>query len=303
MKSETLKNSEDMILLAEVVNAGSITAASDVVGLDRSSLSRRLKNLERRLGATLFDRRGQSLRLTETGDLYLVYCRRVRELVREAEQRAAGSLTMTPGALNVFADFDDADLFLEATIDDFTARHRDVRVTLSLAEVPFSTLPDAADLVIQLGARRLPGAEYYDLALVNQSVWASTRIVERTGDCIEPSDLASLPAVGLAGPTDGTEIWRLECEADLQTVHIAPRFRYPSKADCRKACIDGLGIALLPNYLCTRAAARGELVRMMPNWRLPGLRLTAAHHISMYVPRSTQALVEHCRRVHGPPPG
>ncbi|MCH9696404.1 MAG: LysR family transcriptional regulator [Gammaproteobacteria bacterium] len=295
MKAAILKNTQDMILVAQIFDSGSITAACQSIGLDRSSLSRRLKELESRVGVPLFDRSGKRIQLTDIGSTYLKYCYSVRELVEEAESRITGRQLIETQILNVLADFEEAGRFLAPAVSLYSSQHANAEVVVTIVPGLQRSIPDDSDLVIQLGARQQPGVRFHELGSLARSIWAAPKLAENADFSGGPHTLKSLPCLGVSDATDGNSRWLLLNELNTVELSILPRFRLPSLVACRDACVSGLGLAILPDYLCADEHKSNRLVRVIPDWRPPALLLTAAHHRSSRTPRRTRSFIVFCK--------
>lgn len=291
-KANTAKHTADMILVAQVFESGSITAACESTGLERTSISRRLGALESRVGVPLFDRSGNRIRPTAAGNTFLGYCRRVRELVLELDSVMSGRLEQTSRILTVKADFDEAIELLAPAIRLFLKNHSDADVTFTQLDHPVSAVPDDTDLILQLDSPRQPDAETHLVATLSRSIWGSPGLLNDDLPVVSPHELSRFSIIGVAGPEDAERTWHLKRNDQTVNLHIVERLRYPSMADCRDACIAGLGIAMLPDYLAVGALESGRLVRIAADWSTSGIPLTASHPRSLRTASQVCSLIE-----------
>src|SRR5688500_18733529 len=118
----------EIVVFARVVQAGSFTAAARALRMPKSTVSRKVSELEERLKARLLQRTTRKLSLTDAGRTYFDYCARIVAEVEEAE-RAVGSLQETPrGLLRVTAPVNMA--FLGPIVGEFMKRYPEVRMEL-----------------------------------------------------------------------------------------------------------------------------------------------------------------------------
>src|SRR5262245_39642856 len=118
----------DMLVFARVVQAGSFTAAATALGMPKSTVSRRVSELEERLDARLLQRTTRKLSLTDAGRTYYEYCARIVGEVEDAE-RAVNRLQEAPrGLLRVTAGINSA--YLGPIVGDFLKRYPEVRLDL-----------------------------------------------------------------------------------------------------------------------------------------------------------------------------
>ena len=182
-----------------VVEAGSLTAAADRLGLSRAVVSFNLKRLEQELGVTLLLRSTRHLALTEAGEQFLqlragVGCRAAIDAARRDQHQLQGvRLTTTP---------EYAQLRLIPALEAFRARHPALQLHLSTS-APADLIPERFDLAIRLG--RLPDSGLHASELERHPLCAVAA----------PSLLARLPSADAADDWLGT----------------LPRLGYPRLAD------------------------------------------------------------------------
>src|SRR5438552_880598 len=118
----------EMLVFARVVQAGSFTTAAGGLRMPKSTVSRKVAELEERLGARLLNRTTRKLSLTDVGRTYYDYCQRIAGEIEDAE-RAVSSLQETPrGLLRVTALVNAG--FLATIVSDYLKRYPEVRLDL-----------------------------------------------------------------------------------------------------------------------------------------------------------------------------
>src|SRR5882757_1669278 len=137
----------DIVVFTKVVETKSFTGAAEQLGLPKSTVSRKLAQLEERLGVRLVQRTTRKLALTDIGQAYYERCSRIVSDVAAAEQLVTDMQSTPRGRLRVTAPVDLSMRFLGSIIADFLALHGDINIEL---EVRFGTLPEST-----LIARRL----------------------------------------------------------------------------------------------------------------------------------------------------
>jgi DNA-binding transcriptional LysR family regulator len=276
----------DMRLFAQVVNAGSFTAAARELGMPKSTLSRRISNLEGRLDSRLLHRTTRSLRLTDVGAEFYERCVRVVDEAREAEHLISRNRAEPRGLLRVTGPIEWGTNQIGAIISEYLQHYPEVQLELILTN-------RYVDLV----------AEGFDLALRAGSLEDSSLIARRLGDsqlllCAAPSYLEAHGSprnpkqlqehVCLAYPgSDGRSNLQFSSSNNLSQVEIKGRLVANSMSTLRDAAMAGLGIAALPSGLCQEQLKRGELVPIMPEWQLPAGGIYAVYpsqrHLTMKV--------------------
>ncbi len=260
-----------------VAEAGSFAAAAGKLGLSRALITRHIAELETQLGTHLLIRSTRTISLTETGHVHLDFCRHVlgqfqvqEEFLRGLGERPAGSLSVISPKWIGSLDLGDA-------IATFASHHPMIKVRLELGGMAERT-PDL------LG-------NGFDIAFRTMNLRDSSLMVRRIAKlqfvlCAAPSYLGS------AGrPTDpmdltrhacllhtGDPIWHF-CHGE-ETMHVKPvdvAFTSNTFAVLQKAAVRGMGIALLPMRSVQGELDRGELLPLMPAFRVHDRPLFAVH--------------------------
>ena len=140
----------EMLVFARVVQAGSFTAAAAALGMPKSTVSRKVSDLEERLHSRLLQRTTRKLSLTDVGRTYYDYCARIVGEVEDAE-RAVSTLQETPrGLLRVTAPINVA--FLGPIVSDYLKRYPEVRLDLFCTGRTVDLVEERFDLGIRAGA-------------------------------------------------------------------------------------------------------------------------------------------------------
>lgn len=284
----------DMILFAQVVEAGTITGGSKRIGLERSTVSRRLTSLEDRLGVSLLQRSTRKLRLTEIGRQYYKHCVRVLEAAEDAEAIARHYCIEPNGLLMIGSSLCEADRFLVEVVAEFSDRYALVQVGLDLGiEVDEAAL-QRSDVFLNLGLPHGNGVAGIGLGRVRHSLWASAEFLQRMPIHESPSLLHQAASICLASAAESVR-WRLQSATDSVQISVLPRFRMKTLAACRDACVAGLGVAMLPDYLCCEAEQSGDLRRVYSDWTVPGEQLYALQSENRFLTRNAKVFTDFLR--------
>src|SRR6266850_380335 len=169
----------EMLVFARIVQAGSFTAAAAALGMPKSTVSRKLSELEERLKARLLQRTTRKLSLTDVGRTYYDYCVRIVGEIEDAE-RAVSSLQETPrGLLRVTAPINVA--FLGPIVSDFLKRYPEVRLELFCTGRAVDLVEERFDLGIRAGVLADSTLIARSLGSVRWFLVASPAYVEKRG--------------------------------------------------------------------------------------------------------------------------
>lgn len=261
----------DLYLFALVVSKGSFTAASQAAGLTTSRISRRIAELERRLGVRLLHRTTRKLAPTPIGELYYQHC---RAMVAEAEAAAEvieQVQTSPRGRVRVTCPAFTAQSVLAPIVTDFMQRYPEVRVSLSATDRVVDLIDEGYDVGIRFRATPLEDSNLVARALGESYTYlvASPGLLDRHGRPAAPAGLADIPSLGKSRH-DQSYAWQLTGPDEARAV--VPHRPLLDADDwwvLKQAALAGLGVVALPDEFCQREIAAGELEIVLPAWRLP----------------------------------
>ena len=270
---------DDLTLLVEIIEAGSLSAASRKTGIAKSSLSRRIGDLESQLGVLLVHRGPRNFSPTEIGLSIYERSQKIREelvaikaLAEDRTNRPSGMLRIScPAVLSEILVTDFAIQFAEA--------YPDVRLTLDNTKGAFDPKIDHYDLAIHPAREDLADSELIcqKLTKTPYRLVAAPGLMERIGPCSSPGDLEGCPGIGW-GADGFMSRWRLLDLSD-ETIEINVRLKFSANNlnIIRQAAIRGLGLARLPIPMCEADLGSGRLVLPLPNWSPPPVTFYALY--------------------------
>lgn len=250
---------------AQVVEAGSFTAAAQRMKLSKSAVSAHVQRLEDRLGVQLLHRTTRRLATTEAGTAYYRHCVRILAEAAAAEQ-AAMALHLEPrGTLRISAPDSFGWMHVAPAIATFRARFPEVTIDLRLEERHVDLVREEVDLAIRIGA--MP-----DSALIVRTLARSRMVI-----CAAPAYLArhGTPSTPEALETHGclcfpplwrSGRWHLDGPDGERRVPVSANVASNSAEVLRATALDGVGIALLPCWLIAGDLRSGALVPILPGW-------------------------------------
>ncbi|MGE7989938.1 LysR substrate-binding domain-containing protein [Pseudomonas sp. NPDC089554] len=291
-----MQDLNDLFYFARVVEAGGFAAAGRQLGVPKSRLSRRIAELEERLGTRLLQRTTRQLKLTAVGERYLHHC---QAMLAEAEMadEAVASMTSEPrGRLRVSSPVALAHAFLPDVICRFLTQYPQVQLEMVLQNRRVDLIAEGIDVALRV---RDLGDE--DPALATRRLrQAQMHLVAAPGfaDHIQhPSQLVGLPVLG-APDADRLVRFRLHGPYDqVQEVALEPRLAIDDFVVRKTAALAGLGFTALPSMNCEEELARGELVRLLPEWSLPGGYLQAVYPHRRGVLPAVRVWIDHLAEV------
>jgi DNA-binding transcriptional LysR family regulator len=263
-----LRFTEDLVLLSQLVEAGSFTAASRLTGITKSRLSRRLLELEETLGVRLIERTSRSFHATELALKLCQYGAQIRGQGDAALSLVQNALGEPSGTLCVACPVVLAELMVGQVAAAFGRRYPRVQVTFDVTTGLPNVEADHYDLFFRASFAGLPDSERIarQLLLTPYELVASPEWVSAVGCPKEPADLQGLEGIGWF-QVGATPRWRLHNDTGEQLeLAIRPRFQTNNLAVARLAALAGVGMARLPRPLCSGDLLSGKLVRVLSHY-------------------------------------
>src|SRR5579859_3802659 len=141
----------DIVVFTKVVETKSFTGAAEQLGLPKSTVSRKLAQLEERLGVRLVQRTTRKLALTDIGQAYYERCARIVADVAAAEQLVTDMQSTPRGRLRMTAPVDLSMRYLGLIIADFLAIHSDINIELEATDRIVDLIEEGFDLAVRFG--------------------------------------------------------------------------------------------------------------------------------------------------------
>lgn len=263
-----MQDLNDMLFFAEVVERGSFAEAGRVLGLPKSRLSRRIAGLEQRLGVRLLHRSTRKLSLTEVGALYLRHCLALRSEASAAEE-AVQQLSATPrGTVRVSCPVTLAQTMIGELVPSFLLAHPEVRVEMEVSNRVVDPIEEGVDVAlrVRLSVEASGSLVVKRLGLTRSLLVASPALLARQGRPSCPADLAQMDTLAMSAP-DGRQRSTLHGPDGKEFLwEYSPRFVANDLETLLLAALQGVGVVLMPEYLCRAERERGDLEELLPGW-------------------------------------
>lgn len=257
---------DELQAFAAVVDTGSITAASEQLGLTISATSRTLSRLEEKLQTTLLRRTTRRLELTEEGEAFLQQARAIIAAVDEAEERMAARRLRPAGRLRVDAATPFMLHVLVPLLAGFRARYPEVELVLASNEGIVDLIEKRTDVAFRIGALKDSTLHARPMGTSRVRVLASPAYLKQHGTPAQPAELAQHQLLGFNQPESLNE-WPLR-DADGNAMHIRPAIASSSGETLRQMALAGLGIVCLSDFMTRQDRASGALIQLLPTQTL-----------------------------------
>jgi DNA-binding transcriptional LysR family regulator len=255
----------DTLVFVKVVELGSFTAAAKALRLPNTTVSRKVQDLEARLGAQLLHRTTRKLGLTEAGNLYFEHCQRIARDLDEAES-AVGQLQSGPrGWLRVTTTHSLGSTWIAPLLGEFHARHPDVRVELLLSNEHLDIIAGEIDVALRVGTLADSNLVARRLSVLRSSVYTTPRYIQRFGEPLHPDDLIHHRALAL---TNSRNAWTLgDGVGKPREFSIDPIVIANDPSALRAVLLSGEGIMLTTDVWVRAYVEQGLVQRVLAGWR------------------------------------
>jgi DNA-binding transcriptional LysR family regulator len=284
----------------------SFTGAAKRLGVPKSSVSRTIQRLERRLGVRLVERTTRRVALTEVGELYLNHCRRVMEEAEQADL-AVGALQAKPrGALRVGAPVAFARSIMGPSMGDFLSMYPELRMHLQLLNGNESPRAGSLDVIVRAGPLEDSGLLVKPLMRVRLGAYASPAYLKRHKTPDSPAGLMQQSCItmtcGTFGEPGDFAVWRLRRGGELKEVRVDARVSVPDPTINHQLALAGTGVALLAQSMVGADVEEGRLVRLLPEWEPEPVELHALYPSQLNSSPKVRAFLQFLRDRFGAEP-
>ncbi|MBW3551475.1 MAG: LysR family transcriptional regulator [Proteobacteria bacterium] len=266
----------DTLIFVKVVEHGSFISAARALRLPKTTVSRKVQDLEMRLGAQLLHRTTRKLGLTEAGNIYFEHCARIARELDEAES-AVGQLQGGPrGWLRFTAPYSVGITWIAPLLGEFHARHPELRVEMVLTNEPLDLIAKEIDVALRIGS--LPDSNLIArrLAVFRTQVYASPHYLERHGEPLHPDDLQHHRTLAMQkARRNGGYVWTLHDGERDQDFRIDPVLVANDPGPLRGALLCGEGLMLASDVTVKAHAEHGDVQRVLAGWTGPTLDFNA----------------------------
>lgn len=292
---------DDMMAFIKVVDTRSFTGAADRLGLSKSVVSRRIAELENRLGARLLNRTTRKLSLTEVGQAFYERCSRILADLEEAERAAADLHAAPRGRLRVNAPVSFGLLHLAPAVAAFLERYPEIDIDIDLNDRYVDLVEEGYDVAVRIGRLRDSSLIAKRLAPSRAVVCASPGYLDRYGTPVAPEDLTRHNCLIYTNvPT--AEQWVFRVDGESRSVRVTGNLRTSNGDMLRAAALAGVGIVVLPTFLCGDALSEGSLRCLLPDHFALGSSIFAVYPQNRHLSPKVRAVVDFLATRFGPNP-
>ncbi|QNH20965.1 LysR family transcriptional regulator [Xanthomonas sp. GW] len=267
----------DTLIFVKVVEQGSFIAAANALGLPKTTVSRKVQDLEARLGARLLHRTTRRLGLTEAGAVYHEHCQRIARELEEAES-AVGQLQAGPrGWLRFSVPYSAGISWVAPILGEFHKQHPEVRLEMVMTSDKVDPIAEGVDVALHMGALLDSTMVARKLATFRTQVFASPNYIERHGEPLHPDDLQHHRTLALSNGRNGNNrlSWPLRNGKQSGDFAIQPILVANDSAALIGGLVCGEGLVLASDATIKPLIEAGKARRVLGGWVGPDLDFNA----------------------------
>ena len=283
----------DLLLFARVVDEGSFSRAAERLGLPKSTVSRRVAALEAELGERLLLRTTRKLTVTDFGLAVLEHAHHVVEDVAAAASLAQNRQIKPSGRLRVSMPSDMANIVLAPLLAEFVLKYPAITLEVDLSARFVDLIGENFDVAIRMGELRDDASlAARRMAVFTGSLYAAPAYLAHRGAPSEPEALMEHDTLRILARTGDPMRWVLT-RGNERWEGIPPgRATANSPELLMRMALDGAGIAVINDHFALPHLQRGELVQVLPDWRVPPVSAWAVFPGRRLMPARTRVFLD-----------
>jgi DNA-binding transcriptional LysR family regulator len=274
-----------------VVEAKSFTGAASMLGLTKSAVSRRISDLEEDLGVRLLHRTTRRLSLTEAGEGYLEHARGALLEASAAEDAATALQRVPRGRLRINTPMSFGRLHVAPAMPAFLQRYPEIQVDMTMDDRVVDLVEGRYDVAIRVGTLPDSSLVARKLAPNHNALCASPAYLKAHGNPATPEELLDHNCLLYAYFSEANE-WTFERGGERLSVRVSGSYQVNNSEALREALLQGTGIGRIPTFIVGPDIAKGRLVRLLCDYRMPSQDIYAVWPERRHLPSKVRVFID-----------
>lgn len=287
------ENMSGLVLYANIVRQGSLSGAAEILGISRSSVSKQLSALEKKVGARLLNRTTRKIMMTDLGRQVLREAQKVEQALEAIEHFSEDSQSEVSGALKVSCSSAQGRVHLVPLITRFLARYPNVNVNLQLEDRFIDMVTENIDITIRIGY--LPDSTLIARRVgdLNWVLSASPEYLRHAPALTKPDDLLNHRCLFYQNAKTKMNIWTFRGKDTEETVTVNGPLSINDASALVTAAVEHTGVLLIDQSMLGDTIKNGQLVPLLEDYEaLGGLPMYVVYPEKEFMPAKTRALVD-----------
>jgi DNA-binding transcriptional LysR family regulator len=276
-----------------VVEAGSLTAAAERLGLAKSMVSKHMQLLEQEIGVSLLLRSTRKLSLTEAGRTFYTASRQLLQAAGQAIEQARSGSDSPQGTLRVASPIDYGLIVVSPVLAQLRARYPALKIDLTCGDQIIDLIAEGIDVTVRLGKLADSGHMAARIATLRHWLVASPECMARHGTPATPDDLPQMPHVALSVLRQPTQFTLVDSAGNQVEVRMRNTvFSSNTAYATRAAALSGDGVLRATVFSVKDDVAAGRLVRVLPEWSMPHTDIHAVYPATAHLPQKVRVFID-----------
>lgn len=297
-------NPSDLSFFVTVAAAESLSAAGRDLGVSTAAVSKRVAQMESRVGVPLLTRSTRRMGLTPEGELLLSHAKRILGELGELEDLLTNARQQPSGLLRVNATLGFGRMHVAPVISEYCRLYPRTEVQLQLSADPPPLTDDAFDVCIRFGAPPDSRVVARLLAPNRRLLCASPQYLQERGIPAVPADLSRHSCIGIRQGSDAYGVWRLTsgkgAQMRTETVRVSGSMTTNDGEIAVNWALEGHGIVMRAEWDIARYLQNGQLVQVLPQYSTPDASIYAVYHLHHQLTSRVRVFVDLLRQKFSP---
>ena len=290
-----MNTDSELAFFCLLVKQGSLASTARELNLTPPAVTRRLSQLEERLGVRLLNRTTRRISLTSEGEVYFGNARRILSDIDEMERLVSSSRAAPKGLLRVNAPLGFGRSYIGPAISAFTKTYPDVEVQLHLTDRPVSLPDEAIDVSIRFG--ELPDSRLIakKIAANRRLLCASPAYLRDAGHPAYPHELTHRQCIVLRQNESAYGNWRLSRGKQTETIKVHGKLSTNDGEVALNWALEGHGILMRAEWDVAKYLRSGRLVQVLPDYDTPPADVYAVYLERLNLSAKVAYFIEYLR--------
>ncbi len=292
MSSEN-ENMKELVLFSYINRLGSLTAAAKQLSISRSSVSKQLAALEKKIGSRLFNRTTRKLVLTEVGKQVLKEAHKVELALQTIEHISEDHQSEIAGEIKVSCTIAFGRIHLVPLLSKFVARYPKLRINLELDDRTADMVAENIDISIRVGHLTDSNLVARKLCDMSLTLCASQEYLNNAPPLNSPSDLVNHRCLFYRSLDFSLNKWEFRSDRGDESVTVSGPISINDPSALVSAALEHTGVLLMDNGLLGDTLQQGKLIPILPDYKaLGGLPMYVVFPEREFMPAKTRKLID-----------
>lgn len=269
-------------IFVKVIQQGSFSKASEILGIPKSTVSKSVSKLEKMTGTKLLIRTTRSQTLTAAGRLFYETCLEPIQILENAQKSLYGHDSIVSGHIRITSPEDIGSYIVSPSIGKLSRIYSEVSFEMYFTNDIIDLVKDGFDLAVRIGNLPESNLKVRRIGNLDLILVAAKSYLKDKPQIIEPKDLKEHMCL-LLSESSLKHRWNLSNNKKNVSVNVETRVKSNQMTSLLQAAIAGGGVALAPSFLCQESIKNKGLERVLPDWKVKGIP------ISLVSPLSTES--------------